>query len=124
MFNSSKEKQRRKKSKAYRKWTVKEDEALMAFWQPSLSFVIWDVKENGTFKTGYTNRLEKELKCTLPESNLKASPHIESRLKLLKRQYAAIIDMKDADGMQWNRKEQTVTCCDDDVWDDWVKVYS
>lgn len=104
MFNSSKEKQLRKKNKAYRKWTVKEDEALTAFWQPT--FVIWDVKENGTFKTGYTYRLEKELKSNLPGSNLKASPHIEPRLKLLKRQYAAIIDMKDADGMQ-NRKEQT-----------------
>ena len=44
----------------------------------------WKV-DNGTCKSGYLSQLEKMLEKELFESKLKADPHIESRVRLLKR---------------------------------------
>lgn len=101
------------------KWTRKEDEALIA----ALSELCesgWK-RDNNIFRSGYTGVLEKELKIKLPGCNLKASPHIESRLKTLKKHCDAITDIKDAIGIEWSNVEQSVVCDDDDVWEDWVK---
>ncbi|XP_076927047.1 uncharacterized protein At2g29880-like [Bidens hawaiensis] len=83
------------------KWTKIEDEALIS----ALTEICqsgWK-RDNNIFRSGYTTVLEKELKSRLPGCNLKATPHIESRLKTLKKHYC------------------TVVCSDDDVWDDWIK---
>ncbi|PWA65885.1 hypothetical protein CTI12_AA331530 [Artemisia annua] len=53
-----------------------------------------------------------------------ASPHIESRLKTLKKHCDAITDMKDASGIEWRTTDRTLICYDDDVWEDWVKDHS
>ncbi|PIN22938.1 hypothetical protein CDL12_04347 [Handroanthus impetiginosus] len=89
---SSGEHKRKREEKACKimkkKWTQKEDVVLIA----ALSEMCnagWK-RENGIFKNGYTTALERKLKAKLPGCNIKASPHIESRLKLLKRQYDAI----------------------------------
>ena len=41
--------------------------------------------DNGTFRLRYFSQLEKTLEKELPESHIKANPHIESRVRLLKR---------------------------------------
>ena len=46
-----------------------------------------------SFKPGYTKALEKYIHNKFLGCTLKANPHIESRVKLLKRQYSAIKDM-------------------------------
>ncbi|KAG6477117.1 hypothetical protein ZIOFF_066369 [Zingiber officinale] len=48
--------------------------------------------ENG-FRTGYLVHLKKLMAAKLPSSSLKATPHIELRCKLLKRQFHAITEM-------------------------------
>ncbi|GKC60773.1 hypothetical protein Tco_1088371, partial [Tanacetum coccineum] len=73
------------------------------------------------FRSGYTNVLGRELKSKLPGCNLKASPHIESRLKILKKRCDAITDMKDASGIEWRTTDRTLISYDDDEWGDWVK---
>lgn len=111
-----------KASKAMKKiWTPREDAVLIAALS-ELCNAGWK-RENGIFKNGYTAALERKLKSRLPGCNIKASPHIESRLKLLKRQYDAITEMQGAAGMRWNDKDNTMICEDDDVWDEWVQVY-
>ncbi|KAL8267084.1 hypothetical protein R6Q59_004428 [Mikania micrantha] len=104
------------------KWTKIEDEALISA-LTELCQSGWK-RDNNIFKSGYTAVLEKELKSKLPGCNLKASPHIESRLKTLKKHCDAITDMKDAFGIEWRSTECTVICYDDDVWEDWVKDHS
>lgn len=102
-----------------KKWTPEEDEVLIA----SLSELCntgWK-RENGIFKNGYTAALERKLRSRIPGCTIRASPHIESRLKLLKRQYDAITEMQGAAGMQWDNKEKILLCKDSNVWEEWVR---
>lgn len=104
------------------KWTRREDEALISA-LTELCKTGWK-RDNNIFRSGYTTVLEKELKSKLPGCNLKASPHIESRLKTLKKHCDAITDMKDAFGIEWKSADSTLICYDDDVWEDWIKDHS
>ncbi|KAL0300741.1 UNVERIFIED_CONTAM: hypothetical protein Sradi_6350900 [Sesamum radiatum] len=48
--------------------------------------------ENG-FKPGYLNYVEEKMQVSLPNSGLKAKPHIESRIKTLRRDFNIVYDM-------------------------------
>ncbi|KAG6489560.1 hypothetical protein ZIOFF_050835 [Zingiber officinale] len=78
--------------------------------------------ENG-FRTGYLVHLEKLMAAKLPSSSLKATPHIESRYKLLKRQFHAITEMLNhSSGFGWNDVKKCIITTKD-VFDDWVKSH-
>ncbi|KAG6480497.1 hypothetical protein ZIOFF_063997 [Zingiber officinale] len=59
----------------------------------------------------------------LPSSNMKATPHIESRYKQLKRQFHAINEMLNhSSGFRWNDVEKCIITTKD-VFDAWVKSH-
>ncbi|XP_042388796.1 FKBP12-interacting protein of 37 kDa-like isoform X1 [Zingiber officinale] len=64
-------------------WTKQEDAALVDCLVELSKDSVWK-SENG-FRTGYLLHLEELMDVKVPSSNLKATPHIESRYKLLKR---------------------------------------
>ncbi|MFQ6623407.1 hypothetical protein Gotur_003831, partial [Gossypium turneri] len=74
-----------------RKWVSEEDAALVS--------CMVDLHNVGTFnadagfKAGYLNELEKMLEKVLPNAMLKAKPDIESRIRLLKRDWSIVYDM-------------------------------
>ncbi|MFQ6656462.1 hypothetical protein Gotur_026565 [Gossypium turneri] len=74
-----------------RKWVPEEDAALVS--------CMVDLHNVGTFnadtgfKAGYLNELEKMLEKALPNAMLKARPDIESRIRLLKRDWSIVYDM-------------------------------
>ncbi|MFQ6653310.1 hypothetical protein Gotur_024771 [Gossypium turneri] len=74
-----------------RKWVPEEDAALVS--------CMVDLHNVGTFnadtgfKAGYLNELEKMLEKALPNAMLKARPNIESRIRLLKRDWSIVYDM-------------------------------
>ncbi|MFQ6622388.1 hypothetical protein Gotur_002386 [Gossypium turneri] len=45
------------------------------------------------FKAGYLNELEKTLEKALPNAMLKVKPNIESRIRLIKRDWSIVYDM-------------------------------
>ena len=78
--------------------------------------------DNGTFRSGYLSQLEIILEKELSESELKAFPYIESRIKLLKRQYNAICEMiNTGSGFGWNNDDKCVIVSKE-VFDTWIKV--
>ncbi|MFQ6654854.1 hypothetical protein Gotur_025660 [Gossypium turneri] len=86
-----------------RKWVPKEDAALVS--------CMVDLHNGGTFnadtrfKAGYLNELERMLQKVLPNAMLKAKPNIESRIRLLKREWSIVYDMlngQNNSGFSWD----------------------
>ncbi|KAJ8768155.1 hypothetical protein K2173_021095 [Erythroxylum novogranatense] len=75
------------------------------------------------FKAGYLNELERMVATKLPNSNLKARPHIESRIKTLKEEWSIIYDMvkKDTSGFGWDSERKMVTA-EDHVWNSYLSI--
>ncbi|XP_040940108.1 uncharacterized protein At2g29880-like [Gossypium hirsutum] len=106
-----------------RKWVPEEDAALVS--------CMVDLHNVGTFnadtgfKAGYLNELEKMLEKALPNAMLKARPNIESRIRLLKRDWSIVYDMlngQNNSGFGWDDHRQVVVA-EDAVWDSYLKSH-
>ncbi|PPE01605.1 hypothetical protein GOBAR_DD01392 [Gossypium barbadense] len=106
-----------------RKWVPEEDAALVS--------CMVDLHNVGTFnadtgfKAGYLNELERMLQKVLPNAMLKAKPNIESRIRLLKREWSIVYDMlngQNNSGFGWDEHRQLVVA-EDAVWDSYLKSH-
>ncbi|XP_039135802.1 uncharacterized protein LOC120273238 [Dioscorea cayenensis subsp. rotundata] len=107
---------RRVQSKHY--WTTDEDKALIDALIELSTNPMWRA-ENG-FRNGYLVQLERMIKEKLPQSMIKASPNIESRVKLLRKQTTAISDILQISGFVWNYERCTIEC-EKSAYDEYVK---
>ncbi|XP_074307354.1 uncharacterized protein LOC141642445 [Silene latifolia] len=105
------------------RWTIEEDRALVSAMQDLLDLGGWKA-DNGQFKNGAYAKIETFMEQKLPGSGKKAEPHIESRVKTLRKHYDAIVEMlsPQASGFGWNDEHKFVTC-DLSVWETWVKSH-
>ncbi|KAK8299650.1 hypothetical protein V6Z11_D05G332900 [Gossypium hirsutum] len=96
-----------------KKWVPEEDAALVS--------CMVDLHNVGTFnadigfKVGYLNELEKMLEKALPNAMLKARPNIESRIRLLKREWSIVYDMLNSQNNSsfgWDEHRQLVVAED------------
>ncbi|XP_076959599.1 uncharacterized protein LOC143635727 [Bidens hawaiensis] len=77
--------------------------------------------DNG-FKPGYLNGVQQLLGVSLPNSGLKAEPHIKFRMKTWKTHFSIVYDMVHTSGFGWDEQK----CCiiaDDSVWNAYVKSH-
>ncbi|KAL0290036.1 UNVERIFIED_CONTAM: hypothetical protein Sradi_7059100 [Sesamum radiatum] len=73
-----------------RTWTLVEEEALI---NGLKSLVSSGWKCDNGFRNGYLAQLEAHLKRAFPQCDLKAEPHINSKLHVWKRQYSTLCSM-------------------------------
>ncbi|PPD99267.1 hypothetical protein GOBAR_DD03700 [Gossypium barbadense] len=106
-----------------RKWVPEEDAALVSY--------MVDLHNVGTFnadtgfKAGYLNELEKVLEKALPNAMLKARPNIESRIRVLKRDWSIVYDMLNGlnnSGFGWDEYRQLVVA-EDAVWNSYLNSH-
>ncbi|PWA74366.1 myb/SANT-like domain, Harbinger transposase-derived nuclease domain protein [Artemisia annua] len=104
----------------YRGWTSVEDEklieALLTMKNTS------GYKADNGFKPGYVTHLETLLKVSLPDSGLLAKPHIESRIKTMKKDWQVVYDMLNStSGFGYDKEKNCVTNDSPGVWDSYIE---
>ncbi|KAK9168518.1 hypothetical protein Syun_000658 [Stephania yunnanensis] len=82
--------------------------------------------DNG-FKPGYLTKVEEALNTTCPNSGIKARPHIECRLKSLKKDWVIVNDMicgirHGTSGFGFDSTSNMVTALED-VWEDYLRYH-
>ena len=107
-----------------RKWTDAEDKELV--------YALFDTVNAGThkvdneFKPGFLGVLDAVLKQKLPRSVITAKPHIDSRIKTMKKDFCVVYDMlngENCNGFGWD-PHKNVVVAEDEVWNAYVKVLS
>ena len=101
-------------------WNSSLDALLVEFLQELALNGQWKVDTG--FKVGYLGQLEKMFHTRIPGCGIKANPHIQSRVKLLKSQTMAIHEMlTKGSGFSWCDPNKFVNC-EKNVYDLWVQV--
>ncbi|RLN33464.1 uncharacterized protein C2845_PM03G14690 [Panicum miliaceum] len=99
----------RRRGRNKRKWTAEEDEELVK----ALCQVSTDPRykvEGGGFKNCYSQVIQSILAQKLPGHGIKASPHVDSRLKVMKQKYYSIKDMLASPGFSWDDTRKMIQC--------------
>ncbi|XP_062003816.1 uncharacterized protein LOC133721263 isoform X1 [Rosa rugosa] len=97
-----------------RVWTREEESALLGILEDLVAKN--HRHDNGTFKSGALNQVENALHNLFPESGLKAKPHIESKMKILKKQFRIVYEMVNKTGFEWNDEKKCVMVDTEETW--------
>ena len=104
-----------------RKWEAFEEEVLLGVLE---DFVARKQRcDTGAFKQGTLVEIAKVVNVLCPHSNIKANPHIESKLKKWKKTYSMVVDMINTSGFAWNDVKKCVEVDSDDAWQTYVQVH-
>ncbi|KAH9684742.1 Myb DNA-bind 3 domain-containing protein [Citrus sinensis] len=79
--------------------------------------------DNG-FKSGTFIHLEKVINQKLPNCGLKASPHIDSKIRKWKKQYGLMFDLLNTSGFGCNDVKKCVEVDSDEVWNSYVQSHN
>ncbi|KAL0301809.1 UNVERIFIED_CONTAM: hypothetical protein Sradi_6457700 [Sesamum radiatum] len=93
-----------------RTWTSLEEEGLINGLK-SLINTGWKC-DNG-FRNGYLPQLEAHMNRVFPQCNIKAEPHITSKLHVWKKQYSTLVTMMTKSGLGWDESRHMVIVEDD-----------
>ncbi|XP_058202615.1 uncharacterized protein LOC131317052 [Rhododendron vialii] len=78
----------------------------------------------GQFKAGFYGECEKRIIRAFPGTNLRAHPHIDSKIKAWRKQYHLLQDMLKLSGFGWDDTEKMILVDSDDVWENFVRSHS
>ncbi|KAL2906328.1 Sec-independent protein translocase protein TATA chloroplastic [Bienertia sinuspersici] len=102
-------------------WNTEEDKALIAALHELSTDPRWKC-DNG-FRNGYMIRLEEMIGKSVPGCGLKASPHIDSRLKTLVGKFRAILQMLGTKGFKWDDKKHMISV-ERSLYEEYCKTHS
>ncbi|CAH1452895.1 unnamed protein product [Lactuca virosa] len=105
-------------------WTTEEDAKLIEALLELHVSGKYGGAENG-FKPGYLKAVQQLLDVSLPNSGLKAEPHIKSRMKTWKNHFNIVHDMvygTNTSGFGWDTDKCCVTA-DAEVWNEYIKSH-
>lgn len=112
----------RKKGKPRRFWNHREEVFLITTMKDVIaSNPRWKL-DNNQFRAGFYNEREKKILSAFPRTDLRASPHIDSKIKFWRKQYNALQDMLNISGFGWDDEQKMVLVDSDDVWQNYVRV--
>lgn len=103
-----------------RSWVAMEERVLI---QLLKELVTKGWKFGNGFKPGYLNKLEADLIQKLPATDLRASPHINSKITMWKKQHKSLLKMLRETGVRFNDTTKLIDC-NNDAWEKVVKVFS
>ncbi|KAL3737794.1 hypothetical protein ACJRO7_019335 [Eucalyptus globulus] len=101
-------------------WTIDEENALLDGLE---ELVTRGMKADNGFKSGYMVMLEKWFEEKFPHSGIKGNPHIESKMKNLKKLYNQIYDLRNQSGFGWDHEKHCVDIHSEDSWQKYCKTY-
>ncbi|KAF5933460.1 hypothetical protein HYC85_029631 [Camellia sinensis] len=111
----------RKKGKPRRFWNHREEVFLITTMKDVIaSNPRWKL-DNNQFRAGFYNECEKKILSDFPGTDLRASPHIDSKIKFWRKQYNALQDMLNMSGFGWNDEQKMVLVDSDDIWQNYVR---
>ncbi|XBI37745.1 hypothetical protein VPH35_122972 [Triticum aestivum] len=103
----SKEGKLTSKKRDKRTWTAEEERLLIDILH-NMNDSSWKVDTG--HKSGYLTYIEKEMAKVLPHADLKADPHIRSKVKILKKQLPYVLEiMQNGSGFGWDDEKNMVT---------------
>ena len=108
------------KTGSRRAWTKEEEEKMLNI----LDALVANSSraDNGTFKYGSYKYIENELEKLQPGCGLKAYPHIDSKIRIWKKNYRVLFDMLNTSNFGWNDVRKCVEVDSEKVWKSYVEV--
>ncbi|KAL0416419.1 UNVERIFIED_CONTAM: hypothetical protein Slati_3473800 [Sesamum latifolium] len=109
------------KNNSRRTWSQREEEVLVN----ALRTIVttgWKC-ENG-FRSGYLNQLESIMCKQLPNTDIKAEPHINSKIHVWKKNYGSLVAMMGKSGFGWDDARCMITVDNQDIWNEYCKINS
>ncbi|KAI9185499.1 hypothetical protein LWI28_007936 [Acer negundo] len=102
-----------------RMWTKEEEETLLSIMDEIVAN--GSRADCGSFKARTLKIMESRLTNILPNCGLKASPHIESKVKTWKKDYGVVYDMINTSGFGWNNVRKCVEDESNEAWYSYVE---
>lgn len=101
-------------------WSPEEEKVLLVSLK---SLVAQGYKSDNGFRIGYLKKLEEAMKMEFPFSNIKAEPHIRSKLTAWKKTYGAIMSILSRSGVGFNVHGDEKIDADPEAWEEIIRVY-
>ncbi|KAL7238269.1 hypothetical protein ACSBR2_004384 [Camellia fascicularis] len=99
----------RKKGKPQRFWNRREELFLITTMKDvTASNPRWKL-DNNQFRVGFYNECEKKILSAFPGTDLRASPHIDSKIKLWRKQYNTLQDMLNINVIAMKKEDANAT---------------
>ncbi|XP_047978496.1 uncharacterized protein LOC125220369 [Salvia hispanica] len=81
-------------------------------------------KSDNGFRSGYHNKVEEALRREFPTTDIKANPHIQSKICSWKKNYSSLVTILGRSGVRFNSNNDFKIDREDDQWAQIVRIDS